>query len=162
MKSRTNLVLSILIGSLFLCTACGSDNDDLSVDDLPSQVVDDFDTRHANSTGVQWEREGNFYEAEFTENGVEKEIVYDLDGNWVQTECEISTDDIPEAAVAYINENYAGASIDEAETIMRAEGDFVEVEIDDNGTERELLFDEDGNFVEEVIEEDDDDEDDDD
>ena len=158
---RNAILSSMLLGVLTIVTSCG-DDEGLNLDEIPLEIREDFDTRHANSEGVSWEQEGDVWEAEFMENGVEKEIVYDLDFNWIQTECEIPLSDVPNAAVDYINENYSGDTIDEAEAIQRAEGDFVEVEIDDNGQERELLFDEAGNFVEEIIEDDDDDDDDDD
>ena len=158
---KTYLISGLLLAAFTVFTSCGTD-EGISINEIPTDVVDDFDSRHANSSGIKWEKEGNYYEAEFTENGVEKEIVYDLDGNWVQTECEISLDDVPQAANDYIAANYPEAKIEEAESINRAEGDFVEVEIQDGKNERELLFDTSGNFIEEVIEDDHDDEDDDD
>ncbi len=149
-----------LLAGLLVVASCGND-DSLSVDQIPSEIASDFDSRHANVSGITWEKEGDFYEAEWTENGIEKEIVYDLDGNWVQSECEISLDQVPQAAVDYIESNYPGAVLEEAETVTRAEADFVEVEIQDGSKERELLFTDSGEFVEEIIEADDDNDDDD-
>ena len=158
---KYNLIQNLsLITGLLVFVSCGTDDDGLTIDEIPTEVISDFDSRHSNVTDITWEREGDYYEAEWTENGLEKEIVYDLDGNWIQTECEVSLDEVPAAAVDYINSNYNGATLEKAETIERADGDFIEVEIQDGSAERELLFDLDGNFVEEVIEADDDDDDD--
>ncbi|MEQ9425544.1 MAG: PepSY-like domain-containing protein [Cyclobacteriaceae bacterium] len=151
---KTKLLFTTALAALILASC--SNDEGINIDQIPTEVISDFEGRHPGNSGITWEREGNYYEAEFFENGLEKEIVYDLDGNWIQSECEMSMDDVPAAAIAYIEVNYPGASLDKAEAITRPDGDYVEVEITDGKKEYELLFDLDGNFIEEVIEADND------
>jgi len=135
-------------------------NKSKTVDDsnqVPQETAEKiFKSSNPNAMDVIWEQEGEFMEAEFTENGIEKSILYDVDGNVVETETAINTGQLPESIPVYINENYPGAEIEEAEKLENSEGTFFVVAIEsENDEEMELLFGESGSFIEELIEMDD-------
>lgn len=149
----------MLIAVVFL-TAC---NDLKTTDDSkkdPSNTTEDiFKSSTPNAKDIVWEQDGEHTEVEFTENGIEKSILYDSDNNVIQTETAINIDQLPEVVISYISENYAGSEIEEAESLENPEGSFFEVEIETaNDEEIELLFSNDGNFIKEVIESDEEDE----
>ena len=145
-----------------LVVACNSNDDDsLTIDDIPAEIRTDFETRHPAAENAEWEQEGDFWEAEFTENGVEVSIIYDLNLVWVRTEREIDVAALPAAVVTYVNDNFGGSTIAEAEAFeSRDEGNGFIAEVDADGREFEVYFDENGSFLrqeEEVEDEDDDD-----
>jgi hypothetical protein len=149
-----------------LLVACSGESSDPTnySQDIPKAALTKFETTFPKAKDVKWEKEGEYFVAEFTENGLEKEVIYDSEGNLVATETEIKISEIPSKIIDYVNENYIGAEIEEAEKIESVDGNFFEVEIEYNDSEVELLFDESGNFLrreEDEAEIDDDDEDDD-
>jgi len=159
MKFNINVWLMAL--GVLLLTACNESDESLTIDQIPAEIRDDFTTRHPAAENAEWEQEGNFWEAEFTEGGVEVSIVYDLDLNWVRTEREIAVADLPVAVVTYINDNFPGETIEEAESFDSAtEGTGFIVEVETASAEFEVFFDADGNFIRQEEETEDDDDDD--
>ena len=158
MIARTNFLM--LVAGLFLLSACSLNSSEISIGDLPQEVAADFELRHPNSKKLKWEKEGDFWEAEFKENGVEVSTIYDADFNWVRTEREISVSDLPNVILTYVNENYAGSKIEEAESFESSEeGNGYIVEIGINKQELELFFTGEGEFLRQALEEEDGDDD---
>ena len=154
---RAILLLLILIAVLSSCNNSETAN---KTEMVPQERTEkSFEISNPNAKDVSWEKDGEFVEVEFTENGIEKSILYNSEGNVVESETEIDVDQLPEAILLFIADNYPEAEIEEAETLENTEGSFFEVEIENqNEGETELLFSADGVFVKEVLEHDDDDE----
>lgn len=138
-------VLALLI--FFFTVACDKEPGHLKKADVPDAVMSAFNSAHPDARDVEWEKEGEYYEVEFEEGRVEMEIVYDIEGNVIETEIEIDVSDLPDAIVKYINDNYSDYKIDEAEKIENGEGVLYEVEIEYKRSELELMFDGNGNFL---------------
>ncbi len=77
-------------------------------------------------------------------------------GNVIATETEIDVADLLPEITDYLNRHYAEYTIAEAEIVTNAEGIFYEVDLENGEQEVEVLFDDDGNFIEQIIEEADD------
>lgn len=130
------------------------EEDEMEVTDYPASIDDYIRLNYPDAVidEVELEDDGS-YEVEL-DNDVE--LLFDADGNFLEEEIEeddededyMEVTDYPASIDDYIGLNYPGATIDEIE--LEDDGSY-EVELDNDV---ELLFDADGNFLEEYVEED--------
>jgi len=98
--------------------------------------------------GVEWSQEDSSYEATFDKSGVETSLVIDADGNIVETETEIKTNDLPASIVNSVRKDYADYKIKEAAKIVAADGKVsYEAEVHKGKETYDLLFDRDGKLI---------------
>lgn len=64
--------------------SCDKDDDDRL--QVSANLQEAFDTRYPNVSRVDWEQKGQFYEAEFADNGYENKAWFTPDGVWVMTD----------------------------------------------------------------------------
>ena len=149
MKTQFIFLISILV----IVAACAKQHSQSNNQDIPDNVQKKFKTDFSGIACADWEIEDGLYEAEFKENGLERTVIYDADGNKIAMETEFPVDDLSELILNYISDNYADAEIEEAETVESTDGNFTVVEVEiDNNLEIELFFDTAGNFVKQVEE----------
>ncbi len=149
MKTQFIFLISILV----IVAACAKQHSQSNNQDIPDNVQKNFKSDFSTIEDAEWEFEDGLYEAEFEENGLERTVIYDADGNRVATETEFPVDDLSEVILNYISDNYTDAEIEEAETVESTDGNFTVVEIEMNDDQEiELFFDTDGNFVKQVEE----------
>ncbi|GAB4251002.1 MAG: hypothetical protein Kow0079_04650 [Vicingaceae bacterium] len=149
-----NLNLLVIAGVIGIFTSCSKekqsvDNQNASINNngIPENVLKTFNQNYPEAKNVEWEMEGNNYEAVYTENNLEKSIVYNKEGVIILTETQINITDLSENIKNYINENYPASEIEKAEKEDSNEGVFYEVEIINDNDEVELVFDSNGNFL---------------
>lgn len=108
------------------------------------QIEDDgeqfFAVKLSNDTFVLFDADGNFLEA-FTKDDRD----HDHDGT------SIDPADLPTAITDYVTANYPDATIERAKQVEKEEGQFFLVKL---STRTLLIFDADGNFVEDITKED--------
>lgn len=155
-----NLVLILI--SCALVISCSTNTKDSNEQVLKKSLEEDFKASNPDAKNISWEVEGDYKEVEYTENGIEKSILYDAEGKIIESEIEIEAEQLGETILTYIEENYPEAEIEEAEKVKNADGIFYEVEIEtEDDQEIELLFSKDGSYIKEEIETDDEGEEDD-
>jgi len=153
MKFKNYLPLLLLFGT-FLFIAC--EEEGINPRFVPQELKNDLNDRHPDASKIEWEREGDLWEVEFEENGLEVGILYDLEFNWIRTEMEIAIDDLPGAVKEYISANYPGGVIEEAASFESSnEGNGFIAEVIFGKMEHETFYDLDGNFIREEVEADD-------
>lgn len=81
------------------------------------------------------------YEAGFKESNQHVSVVFDVKGNWMETETPIPAPELPKAAAAYIVRHYKGAKIKETACIQKASG-VINYEAEING--KDVIFDDKG------------------
>lgn len=125
--------------------------------DIPKAVKDKFASMYPNVKKVEWEKEGDHYEAEFKYKGVETSVVFDVNGTHIQTETEIKSNELPANVASYVSQNYPDYKIKEAAKIISANGTITyEAEVSKGRESMDLLFDNSGNFMKRENEVDDD------
>ncbi len=133
--------LSILMATLCLGVAgCGGSGSQASVPDV---VVQAFNTTYPNIS-PQWEQMPYGYEAVFVQDGQEYEVEYSSDGEWLETEYEVQELQFPQAVLQAVRQQYPNYAITKYEIELTPLGTFYEVEVEGNGQEIELYFDEQG------------------
>lgn len=98
---------------------------------------------------VKWDKEKNNYEASFEVNKVDNSLLFDANGNLLETEVEIQISQLPNGVVNYIHSNYKSQTIVEAAKITDAKG-TITFEAEIKG--KDLVFDCKGVFIKEVKE----------
>lgn len=130
---------------------------------VPKAAENDLKARHPKGANARWEREGNHFEAEWKENGLEVAVIYDNAGKWVMTERQIVVSELPVAITDAALKAYPSAAILEAESQETAAGiTGYQTEIKSSGRVIELTFDANGNIIADEIEGEDEDGDEDD
>lgn len=120
---------------------------------VPDVVKAKFKSLFPNVETVKWGKEDKNYEAEFDVNKVETSATFDEKGTLLETETEISPNDLPAVAKMYIEKNVPGEKIKEASKITDNKG-ITTFEAEVKGTD--YIFDNDGKFIKKVEEKDND------
>ncbi len=162
MRSIYLLAIAIL---LFSCNNTATTNTDTEADteetaemtaasaNIPEAVKAAFAAAHPDATEVEWEVEGDKYEAEY-ELGEDHEMtdIYNADGSLYATEVDIEVVDLPNAVSVNV-----GGEIKEACKITLADGTIM-YEVGVNG--KDYLYRDNGALVSEEMDDDSDDDDD--
>jgi len=111
---------------------------------VPASVISTFAKAYPNVKDVEWEAEGQNFEADFELSKKEWSVLYDAKGNLLQTEEEISAKQLPKAALEYISSNINKAKVEEAARITDANG-VVTYEAEVN--ELDIIFDSNGQYL---------------
>lgn len=130
------LALSLSVGSAYA--------QKIKEADVPAAVKESFKKNYPAVKVEKWEKEGEFYEAEYEIGKVEHSVAIDIKGNVHETEMEIAVSALPKAITDYVNKNMPGKKIKEASQITTATGDNeYEAEIDG----MDYIFDGDGKLL---------------
>lgn len=119
----------------------------LSDKDVPQSVKSAFQKAYPNAMEVKWDKEGNSYEAGFNFNKTDYSVLFDANGNILETEIEIEVSQLPKSVSEYVATHFHGEKIKDAAKITDAKG-VVTYEAEMKG--KDLIFDSKGNFIREV------------
>ncbi len=137
MKKIILMVVSAMISTLTF-------SQKLQVKNVPSSVKATFQKQYPNAKEVKWEQEERKFEASFNINKIANSVLFDSNGNILETEVEIGVDHLPKNILEYVNAKYKGKKIKEAAMITDDKG-AVKYETEINGFD--LLFDAAGKFI---------------
>jgi len=140
-------ILPVIV--IVLLTQSGLQAQKILASAVPTSVRSAVDKSYGEAKSLSWEKENENYEAEFQWKGAEYSAVYDAAGNLVETEVVIALIDLPASAVKYLGEHHSNEKIKEAAKITTAKG-IVTFEAEVKGSD--LIFDESGKFLREVVE----------
>jgi hypothetical protein len=130
---KTKIILSILI--LFSFSFAQESK-------VPKEVLNSFAKLYPNITDVKWDKEDDYFEANFKKDSVGISVVLDKAGNLKETETAIQISMLPEGVQQYVNLNYKGYEIKEAAKIVKSKGEkYYEAEVSNGNKHKDLLFD---------------------
>lgn len=142
MKTKTFqflLSLTMAISTLWLI-ACNNDNENLLVtnEDIPStgipqSIVSAFTARYPSVDGVAWESGSDYYKAGFSDSTSGTNVWFNTNGHWQRTETDLRPDQLPQAVLYYIKNNYPDYHIDDCELIETPTMSYYEIELDKAG-----------------------------
>ena len=142
MKKLALLVVAVMITSLNFAQK-------MQEKDVPAPVKNAFQKQYPTSSDVKWDKEGEKFEASFDLNKIDNSVLFDAQGNILETEVEIELNQLPKGVLEYVKANYKGQKVKEAAKITDAQGK-VTYEAEIKGMD--LLFDTNGKFIKEVKE----------
>ena len=115
--------------------------------DVPATVKTTFQKQYPTASDVKWDKEGEKFEASFDLNKIDNSVLFDAQGNILETEVEIELSQLPSGILDYVKANYKGQSVKEAAKITDAKG-TITYEAEIKGMD--LLFDTKGKFIKET------------
>ncbi|NNC69750.1 MAG: hypothetical protein HKN90_02895 [Flavobacteriaceae bacterium] len=133
--------LKFLIHMMVLIFAC-SDRQD-----IPHEVNLAFESAFPNAKAIKWEYENDFWEVDFKKNNHRFSAVFDLKGNWVETEYEIHIDELPAIIFDSIKTRFDDYKFKEVEVVESVTGNYYEIELKYIHNEIEVIYDDQGNFI---------------
>lgn len=141
----------ILTGTLVLvlagCSSAQKGDKKLKSADVPATVQGAFKEQYPSITDIDWEKEGDNYEAEFENDKIETSVVINTTGEILETETEMAPSALPESVLSYLETNYKGKKIKEAGKIVLSDG-TINYEVEMNN--KDLIFDSNGKFIKTV------------
>ena len=135
----------------FLLIAALSSNvvaQDLSESEVPSVVLNAFQTKFSKATDVEWELEGDLYKCEFQVGRFDHDIWINKSGEIKRHQEEISKNDLPAAITQKVKNEFNGYRIDDVDRIDADGKTYFEVELDGRGNDRKVMFNADGSVKE--------------
>jgi predicted small lipoprotein YifL len=116
------LILMIAVASLFSIGACGQ-----SSKNVPANAKTFVSQKFPNATNIKWGKESSKeWEAEFKVNGKNFSATFDNNGAWMESEYEITANEIPNAVNATIQKSFAGYKITLSEISETKDGKVYE------------------------------------
>lgn len=117
--------------------------------EVPTKVKDAFKKLYPNISDVKWDKENKSeYEAGFKQNNIPISVVFNANGDVLETETTIKTNQLPNGIEQYIQKNYGGYTISEAAKIVDNKGKTTyEAEIKKENVKKDIIFDTNGKPV---------------
>ncbi|NNE31207.1 MAG: PepSY-like domain-containing protein [Winogradskyella sp.] len=115
----------------------------------PEAVKKTFQAKYPGENDPDWHTDSHgYYEANFKIDGIKYRADFNADGTWVETECSIDEDELPEAIKKVIEEKYDDEEITEIERVESAKkGLFYDVEFKRKGKNKDVEFRTDGSII---------------
>lgn len=118
----------------------------LNSEKVPSYVLSAFKNKFPEASNVKWELENKTtYEAEFKMNDMEVSANFNNLGDWLETETEIKSTEIPEIIKETLSKDFSGYKINEASKLeSTVYGNCFELEIQNVKETIDVIFAQDG------------------
>lgn len=142
-----------LLSALFvfcLGNSLFSQSHKISSGEIPNEVFNNFSKDFPSVKNVSWEkRKGHIYHADFTENNRKISVYYDWLGILLLKEEILSAEELPANVSSYLLQSY---NFSNPQNIRKDEQGY-RVTVDKTDILKfDVLFDNDGNFVKEILE----------
>lgn len=155
MNAKTTL-FTLFAGLAFLLAGCDNNDDDHKDAIEPTEpVMQAFNKKYPNASNPIFTIEGNYYVAEFTNNGVSTEAWLTEQGKWMMDKADTPFNQLPEAVTAaFDNGLYAGWKVDDSYTINRDSMTVVyKIDAEKGNSDMDLYYSPYGNLIKVVNDE---------
>lgn len=126
------------------------DEDDMRSNDVPSVVLNAFNTEFSDAKKVDWEQVGNNYEVDFEIKNVDHEAYLDSEGNLLRYKKDMQYNELPENVKSAIETDFKDRRIDEVEMLNVTNEIYYQIEFDDMPMDEKVIFNESGTVNSEV------------
>lgn len=147
---KTFLLLTLAVLGMLTFQSCSNDDeDDVNPNQVPELIKDSLSDMFPgiNSSYVKWEKEKNYYIANFYENNgrVETEVYFTQKGDWAMTESDLGTDLslLPgEVYNGFLGTNFSSFPwmVDDIEYFDMPNQTFYIIEVEGNNLQDTYLF----------------------
>lgn len=109
----------------------GNDGD-VTWGNVPQAVKNAFQSMFPG-VNAEWEIERGRYKAEWEVKGIDYEAWFEADGTWLRTKQDVPVSALPAAVINYVQANYPGYYIDDADLVETPTDKYYLLELDKNG-----------------------------
>lgn len=124
---------------------------DLKPTEVPEVVKITFMKEFPKAIDVEWKRDREYYKAEFDVDWMDYEVWYTKEGVLFRKEQEIAREDLPEAILMEIEINYFEYFVEDVKILWQNNITTYKVDLESGDDSWEVIFDVDGNVLEERI-----------
>lgn len=115
---------------------------------VPENIKKEFAKKYPSAQAVKWDsEEANEWEAEFTLNGTEMSASYTNEAEWMESEAEIGTKDLPAAVANTLAKEFAGYKTGEMSAIENPKMKGFEVALKKGEISIEVVLDKSGKVL---------------
>jgi hypothetical protein len=139
MKKYVLLFIHLVFGSIAVFAQ------DIAASQVPSVVINQFNTDFPKAKDVEWEQKSNGYKVDF-ERGWNKDfkVWYAADGKQLKSVEDLTKNELPKSILTAINKDYKNYHIDDAEKITEDKKVSYKVELEYKNDEKIIYFNEQG------------------
>ena len=138
-------IILVVTATAISLTSCGQE---IPASKVPSVVQNTIQSKFTGAVDVEWEKEKDFYEAEFKVATVEYKAHIDGAGKLMAYKTDIKENEMPGAVTTAISTGHPGYKIDDVEKLEKDGITYYQVELDSKGTkDLHLVYAADGNLA---------------
>ncbi|MDB5258179.1 MAG: hypothetical protein JWM14_2874 [Chitinophagaceae bacterium] len=137
----------LLIIAIPLLTAFSSCAQEIPQSSVPSVVVNAFQQKFPKASGIEWEKKGDLYEAEFDLKFEDHKVLIDGTGKIVKHKEEINAADLPAVVKETIKKGFSTYKIDDADRIETQGLVIYKVELENSKEDKKIYIGEDGKII---------------
>jgi len=115
--------------------------------DVPDAVVQSFTKQFPQIKDANWSKENNQYEVNFEQNDNAMSATYDAQGNHIETETELNTNQLPQPVQSTIASQFSDYKLKEAAKIVNDNGTSYEAELHKGEKSFDVIFNADGKVL---------------
>ncbi|MGV3538537.1 MAG: PepSY-like domain-containing protein [Rufibacter sp.] len=136
---RTLMISLMAAGSLSI--GCSQK---INVSDLPSVVQNGLKSQFPAAANLEWEKAGEFYEAEFDLNQVELTAQVDATGKVVAVKQDVAVTDLPSSVSEALKRDFPAHQIDDLEKVERSGQVLYQVELENANQDVQRVYTQEG------------------
>lgn len=108
--------------------------------EVPSLVLNAFQSKYSNATDVEWEKQGDLYKVEFEIGNRDHDLWVDKNGNIKKHKEEVTKTELPEAVVKKLKTDFRDYRVDDVDRIETNGKVYFQIDLDSFTGDREVLF----------------------
>lgn len=141
-KNLLSLSAAILLTTVFVQAQ------DIPKSQVPSVILNKFETSYPKATDIEWEMDGDLYNVEFEiGRDTDHDAWYDASGNEVRHKEEIPSSKLPASVTQTLESDFKGYRIDDVEKITTPDAITYSMELDSPSEEWQVIIDDKGAIV---------------
>ena len=129
------LLLSLTSYTLVSCSQ------DVQAPDVPSVVMNAFQTNFSDATDIDWEKKKGFYEVDFEIGTIDHEVQISPSGKIIIHKHAIPATELPQAVQTLLSSTFKDSKLDSAEKLVKDGQVFYQIELDKRLSEKHLVYD---------------------
>jgi hypothetical protein len=117
---------------------------DIPQSEVPSLVLNAFQSKFSNATDIEWEREGELFKVDFEVGNRDHDLWIDKSGTIKKHKEEIAKADLPASVAQKIKTDFKEYTVDDVDRIETDGKVFFYVDLDSRSGDKEVTFTADG------------------
>lgn len=122
---------------MIVFTSCSQD---LQKTEVPSVVLNTFNSTFTDPQDVEWEKKGEFYEVEYEVEGVDMEAMISDSGILLKYKQEIEFNALPEVLKSSLQDRFSRRAVDDIHLLVIDDQEYYQVEVDGRLTSSHQVF----------------------
>ena len=131
-------VFFLSIFAAFFMTACAQD--DKPNTEIPSVVLNAFESEFDNPENADWEMKGEDFEVEFELEKAEYTAILSKTGKVLKYKKDITKTDLPETVASVLQREFSDKKFDDFDLIVIDDDEYYQIEIEETLRDKDIIF----------------------